>query len=178
MGSFAKAITDASDGFDVFTHISELAAQRLDVHVDGALQDDGVADGRVHEIVPRESAAGLLHQRFQEAKLGGRKRDRLILNRDAVRALVNANVRRFDQVAGRLRLRLAIQQDFDGSLVEKLCWSVRMQLAVTTLLAGTTFTNKRPEHPTERPMMPVRRSQSRKVQLCIAERIRASLPDS
>ena len=52
MALLSEAIADAADGFDAVGRIAELAAQGLDVHVDGALQDDGaVADGGVHEVV-------------------------------------------------------------------------------------------------------------------------------
>src|SRR5205807_1946908 len=59
VGVFAEAVADAADRLDQF-RVAEFAPQRLDVNVDRPLQHDRpLADGRVHQLVPREGPARL-----------------------------------------------------------------------------------------------------------------------
>ncbi len=73
--AFTEAVSDAANGLDEIG-VAELAAERLDVYVDGAFQNDGpVANGGVHELMARERASRLAEQAFQQAELrwaGGR----------------------------------------------------------------------------------------------------------
>src|SRR5947209_3265252 len=73
LSTLAEPIADAADRLDEVSR-PELAAQGLDVDIDRAVQDDGpLADGRVHQLCPREGAARLTEQALQQAELRRRQ---------------------------------------------------------------------------------------------------------
>src|SRR3546814_767411 len=75
----AVAIADAIERLDLLEaviDVAELLAQPLDVAVDGAVVDiDGLAVGRVHELVAVLNMARPLRQRLQDQELGHGKAD-------------------------------------------------------------------------------------------------------
>src|SRR6516164_1744706 len=65
-----ELVADAADGLDVpraTRVVPQLLAQLADVHVDGAIHDDGLVKGVDvgQQLVAREHAAGKFHQRLQ-----------------------------------------------------------------------------------------------------------------
>src|SRR5258708_16803456 len=68
--ALAETITHAADGLDQLAVIAQLAAQRLDMHVDGSFQDDrAFLDGRVHELGTCEGPALLAQHALADAEL-------------------------------------------------------------------------------------------------------------
>src|SRR5262249_8659378 len=73
VAAFAEAVTDASDGLDQVGDF-QFAPKRFDVNVDGAFQDNrSIADGGVHELMPREGPARLAQHAFEQPELRWRQ---------------------------------------------------------------------------------------------------------
>ncbi len=96
--AFPEAISHAANRLDQ-VHVPELPAQRFDVNVDGPFQNDSaVADGGVHQLMPRESAARLAKQALQQPEFRRRQLQLAPAHGDTVPRPVDVNVKMFDHV--------------------------------------------------------------------------------
>src|SRR3546814_423876 len=106
------AVTDAIERFDlleVVVDVAELLAQPLDVAVDGAVVDiDGLAVGRIHQLVAVLHVARPLGQRLQDEELGDGQADALALPRAEMARRIQRQFAAHQRRLGRLAARGAV----------------------------------------------------------------------